>query len=254
MLTIGRLAGYAGVTVRAVRHYHELGLLTEPPRDTAGYRRYGSQDLVDLVRIRTLAEAGVPVARVGDLLNAPPEELSAAVDEIDDGLQRKISDLQATRQRLTQLRSGREPALTAGVAELLDRLREMGVREQTIRMERDNWLLLAIAQPTFVDEWLEWQLTGLDDARATALYRRLDASFDWSADDARIPGLIDDWVDLTLEFLRTRPLEHAPTPVDARALALYVEHGVNWSPAWRRMGAEVAERLQAAYEEWFPTA
>ena len=30
MLTIGQLAAYAGVTVRAVRHYHQIGLLPEP--------------------------------------------------------------------------------------------------------------------------------------------------------------------------------------------------------------------------------
>ena len=30
MLTIGQLAAYAGVTVRAVRHYHAKGLLPEP--------------------------------------------------------------------------------------------------------------------------------------------------------------------------------------------------------------------------------
>ncbi|MEO3796883.1 MerR family transcriptional regulator [Nonomuraea sp. B10E15] len=33
MLTIGELASYAGVTVRAVRHYHAKGLLPEPERD-----------------------------------------------------------------------------------------------------------------------------------------------------------------------------------------------------------------------------
>ena len=30
MLTISQLAAYAGVTVRAVRHYHSKGLLPEP--------------------------------------------------------------------------------------------------------------------------------------------------------------------------------------------------------------------------------
>ncbi|WP_344167895.1 MerR family transcriptional regulator [Kribbella lupini] len=38
MLTISRLAAYAGVTVRAVRHYHQIGLLPEPERDHSGYR------------------------------------------------------------------------------------------------------------------------------------------------------------------------------------------------------------------------
>ena len=40
MITIGQLASYAGVTVKAVRVYHARGLLPEPPRDASGYRRY----------------------------------------------------------------------------------------------------------------------------------------------------------------------------------------------------------------------
>ena len=33
----GQLADYVGVTVRAIRHYHQRGLLAEPPRDASGY-------------------------------------------------------------------------------------------------------------------------------------------------------------------------------------------------------------------------
>ena len=54
-LTIGQLAAHVGVTIRAIRHYHACGLLAEPARDASGYRRYGAQAVVDLVRIKTLA-------------------------------------------------------------------------------------------------------------------------------------------------------------------------------------------------------
>jgi len=62
MLTIGQLAEYTGVTVRAIRHYYQRGLLAEPGRDASGYRRYGGRAVVDLIRIKTLAAAGVPPA------------------------------------------------------------------------------------------------------------------------------------------------------------------------------------------------
>ena len=39
MLTISQLATYAGVTVRAVRHYHQIGLLPEPERDAPATAR-----------------------------------------------------------------------------------------------------------------------------------------------------------------------------------------------------------------------
>ncbi|EMD30237.1 MerR family transcriptional regulator [Amycolatopsis azurea] len=69
----------AGVTVRTVRHYHHVGLLAEPGRDASGYRRYSAQAAVDLIRIRTLADAGVPLARVDTLLHARPAEFAAAI-------------------------------------------------------------------------------------------------------------------------------------------------------------------------------
>ena len=56
MLTIGQLASYVGVTVRTVRHYHQLGLLPEPERDHSGYRRYAAEDVIRLRRISALAE------------------------------------------------------------------------------------------------------------------------------------------------------------------------------------------------------
>ena len=88
MLTIGRLASYAGVTIRAVRHYHQIGLLLEPERDASGYRTYDADAVVRLIRIRTLAEAGVPLARVRELLDADPETFAAATAEIDQQLLR----------------------------------------------------------------------------------------------------------------------------------------------------------------------
>ena len=83
MLTIGQLASYAGTTVRAVRHYHAKGLLPEPERDASGYRRYGAASVVELIRIRTLADAGVPLSRVRQLLAAGDAETDGGDDRVD---------------------------------------------------------------------------------------------------------------------------------------------------------------------------
>ena len=64
-LTISQLASYAGVTVRAVRHYHAKGLLPEPDRDHSGYRRYDAAAVVELDAagriIRETPFTGLPV-------------------------------------------------------------------------------------------------------------------------------------------------------------------------------------------------
>src|SRR5690606_27905126 len=99
MLTIGELASYAGVTVRAVRHYHAKGLLAEPERDQSGYRRYDAGAVIELIKIRTLAEAGVPLVRVQELLGAGETEFAAAIAEIDRRLRAEIRERQRRRER-----------------------------------------------------------------------------------------------------------------------------------------------------------
>src|SRR5918994_7433428 len=109
MLTIGQLAAHAGVTVRTVRHYHAKGLLPEPERDASGYRRYDAKAVVDLIKIRTLAEAGVPLARVEELLQADDEQFAEAVAEIDRRLRAEIRERQRHRERISRLAAGGNP-------------------------------------------------------------------------------------------------------------------------------------------------
>lgn len=116
-MTIKQLADYVGVTTRAVRHYHRIGLLAEPERSASGYRLYGAQDVVDLQRIKVLADAGVPLARVRELVDAGPDALAAAVREIDVTLRARIRELQATRKRLAALASGDDPFVTPRLAQ-----------------------------------------------------------------------------------------------------------------------------------------
>ncbi|MEU0127609.1 MerR family transcriptional regulator [Streptomyces sp. NPDC006289] len=59
-----QLAELAGTTTKTVRHYHEVGLLEEPERASNGYKRYGVNHLVRLLRIRRLTDLGVPLADV----------------------------------------------------------------------------------------------------------------------------------------------------------------------------------------------
>jgi DNA-binding transcriptional MerR regulator len=57
-LTVGSVARLAGVTVRTLHHYDEVGLLTPSGRSDAGYRRYADADLDRLQRILFYRELG----------------------------------------------------------------------------------------------------------------------------------------------------------------------------------------------------
>ncbi|WP_151480532.1 MerR family transcriptional regulator [Streptomyces albicerus] len=191
MLTIGELASYAGVTVRAVRHYHAKGLLPEPERDHSGYRRYDAGAVVELIRIRTLAEAGVPLARVRELLQADEEEFAAAVADIDKRLRAEIRDRQRHRERIARLAAGDNLALPPEVVEFLDRLRALGVDERIVQVERDGWIPLAAHSPERVPEWMARKQEQIADPQFIDFYLTLGQALDRTDDDPRLVELAD---------------------------------------------------------------
>ncbi|WP_157246721.1 MerR family transcriptional regulator [Nonomuraea typhae] len=192
MLTIGELASSAGVTVRAVRHYHAKGLLAEPERDRSGYRRYGGAAVLELIKIRALAEAGVPLARVRELLHAGEEEFAAAVADIDRRLRAEIRERRRHRRRIARLASGDDLALPPQVTDYLGHLRALGVDERIVRLERDGWIPLAARSPERVLEWMARKREQMADARLTDVFLTLGRALDWTADDPRLAGLADD--------------------------------------------------------------
>jgi DNA-binding transcriptional MerR regulator len=192
MLTISQLAATAGVTVRTVRHYHQIGLLPEPARDASGYRRYGAQAAVDLIRIRTLADAGVPLARIDAVMHAGPAEFAAAIDDIDGELRRRIDQLTEHRRRIAALSGGERLVLPAEVVAVLDRMRGLGVSERTVRLERDARILMQILDPTTAPQWVRDKNARFDDPAKTRLYLACDAVIDCAPDDPRVGRLVDE--------------------------------------------------------------
>lgn len=191
MLTISQLAAYAGVTVRAVRHYHAKGLLPEPGRDHSGYRRYDAEAVVQLIRIKTLAEAGVPLSRVQELLTADEEDFTAAIEAIDRRLRAEIRDLERHRQHVAQLAAGDRLALPPEAIEYLDRLRQLDLPAKAIDMERDAWILVAAQIPDQMPALMALKRAQIEDPDVAATYFDLVEAADWPADDPRLPALAD---------------------------------------------------------------
>jgi DNA-binding transcriptional MerR regulator len=192
MLTIGQLAAYAGVTVRAVRHYHQIGLLPEPERDASGYRRYGALAVVSLIKIRTLANAGVPLSQIRQMLEADASTFAEAVQRIDSHLRDEIERLETSRKQIAQLAAGDSLALPPEVISYLDRLREIGVSKRMVEAERDGWILVAARWPERIPEVMAAKLVQLDDPQLVRLYRVLSEIFESDAgDDPRLEEAAD---------------------------------------------------------------
>ena len=183
MLTIGQLAAYAGVTVRAVRHYHQIGLLPEPERDASGYRRYGPRAVVSLIKIRTLANAGVPLSHIGQMLEADAPAFAEAVQRIDSRLRDEIERLEISRKQIAQLTAGDSLTLPPEVISYLDRLREIGASERMVDSERDGWILLAARWPDRIPEVIAAKHAQLEDPQLVRLYRILSELLESDAVD-----------------------------------------------------------------------
>jgi DNA-binding transcriptional MerR regulator len=103
-MRIGELAALVGVSTRTVRHYHHEGLLPEPERLSNGYREYGLRDAVMLARIRRLAELGLSLDEINDVLaDDRGRDLREVLLELDADLARQQEEVRAQRDRLAGL-------------------------------------------------------------------------------------------------------------------------------------------------------
>lgn len=130
----GELARLAGVSVRALRHYHAIGLLPEPPRHENGYRDYDAAALLRVLRIRQLASLGFSLERIAAVLDEAEvaQEASSAdaqLAELDVQLARQIELLQEQRATVARLREAgvapHVPERAASVLATLEKVVEM---------------------------------------------------------------------------------------------------------------------------------
>lgn len=102
------VAELAGTSLRAVRHYHQIGLLPEPQRRSNGYKQYGVAHLVRLVRIKRLVDLGFSlqqIAALGDTDEHPEEALRT----LDAELAASIERMQRARDELGELLKNSAP-------------------------------------------------------------------------------------------------------------------------------------------------
>lgn len=103
------LARLAGVTVRTLRHYHQVGVLPEPARGSNGYRRYDVHDLIRVLRIRRLVSLGVPLGRIAGIVDGVGGDARGVLAELDAELAAQIDHLTRQRELIAQLGDAQAP-------------------------------------------------------------------------------------------------------------------------------------------------
>jgi DNA-binding transcriptional MerR regulator len=240
--TVGQLARLTGLTVRALHHYHAIGLLEPSQRSDSGYRLYTQADIVRLFRIQALQRLNLSLEEIAAVLaknGAPlPEMIAQQLDELDD----RIEKANALRSRLSQLHEvltrGGEPVAGDWLAavELITQYDKYCSSDELQRLlvysnaEKDQWRAIidelreAVRRDvpvqsehaqTLADRWMQLMLSrvGGDIALAIKMKLAYQAQPDLQARMQAQSGLDP----ATLDYL-TRALRHGNLAAWARHL------------------------------------
>lgn len=199
-MRISQLAKLADTSVRAIRYYHQRGLLPAPAEGRDGVRDYSVRDGLRVLQIRFLVDAGLPT----DGLSGTADDPGAEVADLLEAVAQQRARLDSMRGSLGRLddtlrRTGTVSFLPAEIASLLDRVAVVTPAElaEPLAEERAACEILA-AHGRLPDVLTAWASEAEPD-RVAALYRRLAT--------LRLAGYPDaDTADLARAFVAEVPV------------------------------------------------
>ncbi|MDQ6731875.1 MAG: MerR family transcriptional regulator [Actinomycetota bacterium] len=100
MRTVKQVSELAGVTIRTLHYYDDLGLLTPTGRSEAGYRLYDHCDLERLQEIVAWRQLGFSLTEIRALLDDPAHDRRAALSRLRELVSRELERLGATARAL----------------------------------------------------------------------------------------------------------------------------------------------------------
>lgn len=144
---IGDAASFVGTTPRAIRHYHEIGLLPEPERGSDDRRRYGYEEMIQLLWIRKMADAGIALDDIrdafGDVAPAGPDSdhgVAGILESLEGTLVAQEAELARQRTAVQRMRTrgSRMGLLSDFVTSRFESLPEGSLRQADL----DNLLVI----------------------------------------------------------------------------------------------------------------
>lgn len=216
--TVSQLANMAGVSVRTLHHYDEIGLLKPASRTAAGYRQYGEAELLRLQQILFYKELDLPLDEIREILDDPEFDPVTALEQHRQLLQRRMARLASLLRTVDKtIRRLTEDNMQMTDAELYEGFSP----EQAERYRREAREMFGSDEVEETEQKLrqlskaQWQAVKDEGDRVT---RELAALVDRPVDDAQVQQLIarhHAWIE-----------NFYPAPAEVyRGLGqLYVEH------------------------------
>ena len=230
--SVGQVAELAGVTVRTLHHYGQIGLLEPQDRNRAGYRRYSDEDLQRLQHILFYRELGFSLDDIATILNEPGSSTG-------QHLRRQRQLLSARMSRLEQMIAAVDKELEA----------------QTMGIELTAEEKFEIFGPNYSQDY---------EAEAEQRWGDTPA---WEQSQARTARFSkQDWVDVKesgdeLNRRLAEAMSSGSAPTSELAMELAEEHHRSIEqfydcpyPMHRGLGDMYVsdERFTRTYEEWAP--
>lgn len=230
-MRISELAALAGVTIRTLRHYHQIGLLEEPGRSADDCREYDVRYLARLLRIIRLTELGVSPAELPELLD-DPDAAADLLDRLDEEAAAGIRRLTSRRVVIAVLRQhGATPDLPPAAVRyeaVLQAAVAADAAPGLVRYEREQLALLAHlvgeARTAALTRTLA-QLAPLTPGSAEVL--RSFAALGPDTPDCDVERLADEMTERyrpLLDALRDVEIGHAGSAAPAECPPLLAEH------------------------------
>jgi MerR family transcriptional regulator, thiopeptide resistance regulator len=195
LLKIGEIAKCAGVTVRTLHYYEEIGLLVPDQRTDAGHRVYGRGSIERLQQIRSLQQLGLSLTEVGALLRgadvSPRRIVANHLAEL--AVRREALDrLEAQLCRLAVFLDAGADDDAEAVTLYLETLETMSMYDKYLSQEQIESVKDAHAAAASSAE-AEWNasLAGLRDA--------MNAGTDPA--DPKVKSLVERWHEVASAFL-----------------------------------------------------
>lgn len=104
-MRIGEVSQRSGVSVRMLRHYDRIGLVSPSSRTSTGYREYLPADLRRLFAAEALRTLGLSLAQVSRALDDPGFDAAHMVDDLAVRTEQRIATERSLLARLRQIQS-----------------------------------------------------------------------------------------------------------------------------------------------------
>lgn len=98
--TVKKLAKMAGVSVRTLHHYDQIGLLRPPVRTEKNYRQYEQKELLRLQQILFYRELDFPLKEIREILDAPDFDMEEALKGQKEALKARKNRLELLIQTI----------------------------------------------------------------------------------------------------------------------------------------------------------